>query len=750
MKPRYFIDKGDARLPGPRLCLCPSALLGPVHARRRRRVNHWRLELYRPTDIAKTTIAVLAVWSALVSVAIAQAGSSVKRLTSEEVKVLLEDADSVRRITAEAKLFNDATPITVNWKGSQSASLAFANRGEFRQAVRAAGISLFLGEKEQVGEPALAFAKADLARAYSYAGNLDLAEKFAIEALGHNAGQWYYRYVRVVANKALADVATRRGNQAKAVAHYQEAYKYVDADSAIGLRVGLANALMLGGKSSDAQAIFDEIKSHSTSPIREMIQRLGGELALRQGNHDEAITRFRRYGQGATGDDGAYHRVWALDGEARALLAKEDRKSAVEKLLEATATADGLRARFYSEEFRTGLFGEMEAVFARTVIALIESGDHQRAFDIAEASRARALSDQVRGRVSADLPMKTLPIAGAGKYSDVSSLIGTANTLVVYYVAGQQTIAWVQDQSGLRAVKLAVTQDQLRMDVQRMRSAIVERSPQVREHGARLHDALIKPLGLSAGKGLIIIPHDALHHLPFQALWNGEHYLIQSHAISYAPSLDSLVHIVRTRDVVRQIKIVAFGNPDLGSESFALPGAEREINNIKAAYPDTLAFFRGDATKSRFVAEAPRHATVHIAAHAEFDALDPLYSRVRLAPERGIDGAVEAHEIYRLNFAGTSLVTLSACESGMSRITKGDEIWGFTRSFLSAGASALVLSLWPVADESTEKIMTTFYNEMRGASLREAMRKAQLALRNDSRFEHPYFWAPFNIIGDWR
>ena len=141
---------------------------------------------------------------------------------------------------------------------------------------------------------------------------------------------------------------------------------------------------------------------------------------------------------------------------------------------------------------------------------------------------------------------------------------------------------------------------------------------------------------------------------------------------------------------------------------------------------------------------------MHIAAHAEFDALDPLYSRVRLAPERGIDGAVEAHEIYRLNFAGTSLVTLSACESGMSRITKGDEIWGFTRSFLSAGASALVLSLWPVADESTEKIMTTFYNEMRGASLREAMRKAQLALRNDSRFEHPYFWAPFNIIGDWR
>ena len=268
--------------------------------------------------------------------------------------------------------------------------------------------------------------------------------------------------------------------------------------------------------------------------------------------------------------------------------------------------------------------------------------------------------------------------------------------------------------------------------------------------GARLHDVLVKPLGLPADKSLIIIPHDALHHLPFQALWNGERYLIQNHAISYAPSLDSLAHIVRTRDASRSMKIVAFGNPDLGSDSLALPGAEREVNNIKVAYPDTLTFLRAEATKPRFVSESPRHAMVHIAAHAEFDALDPLYSRVRLAPESGISGAVEAHEIYKLDFSNTSLVTLSACESGMSRITRGDEIWGFTRSFLAAGAPALVLSLWPVADESTEMIMTTFYKEMREVNPREAIRRAQLAVSRDARFEHPFFWAPVTLVGDWR
>ena len=687
----------------------------------------------------------------LASGSFAQTANSVKRLTPEAAKALLEDVDSVARITAEARISTATTPYTGTWKSNQSVSFQLSEKGNFREAVRAAGASILQGESEAIGPPALALAKIDMARAFSYAGNLELAEKFATEALGHNAGQWYYQLVRVSANKTLGDVALRRGEFAKAIEAYREADKNTSADGRIIVRTALANALMLAGRLPEALAMYQEVKSYSTSPIREMIARLGGELALRQGNHDEAIARFREYGQGATGDDGAYHRVWALDGEARTLLAKGDRQAAVKLLLHATTAASGLRARFHSEEFRTGLFGEMEAVFARAVAALIDSGDQQRAFEIAEASRARALSDQVRDRVPAgSFAKNALAIGSDGKQVNPADVVGATETLVVYFVSQDRTIAWVRDQGGLRAVKLAITRDRLRQDVQRMRIAIVERSPQVREHGARLHDVLVKPLGLPADRSLIIIPHDALHHLPFQALWNGERYLIQSHAISYAPSLDSLAHIVRTRDASRSMKIVAFGNPDLGSDSLALPGAEREVNNIKVAYPDTLTFLRAEATKPRFVAESPRHAIVHIAAHAEFDALDPLHSRVRLAPESGIAGAVEAHEIYKLDFSNTSLVTLSACESGMSRITRGDEIWGFTRSFLAAGAPALVLSLWPVADESTEMIMTTFYKEMREVNPREAIRRAQLAVSRDARFEHPFFWAPFNLLGDWR
>ena len=96
-------------------------------------------------------------------------------------------------------------------------------------------------------------------------------------------------------------------------------------------------------------------------------------------------------------------------------------------------------------------------------------------------------------------------------------------------------------------------------------------------------------------------------------------------------------------------------------------------------------------------------------------------------------------------------MTLSACESGLGRIARGDEILGFTRSFLTAGARGLLVSLWPVADDSTELLMSTFYGQLaQGAQAIDAMRAAQIAVRANPKFAHPFFWAPFNLIGDWR
>ena len=100
---------------------------------------------------------------------------------------------------------------------------------------------------------------------------------------------------------------------------------------------------------------------------------------------------------------------------------------------------------------------------------------------------------------------------------------------------------------------------------------------------------------------------------------------------------------------------------------------------------------------------------------------------------------------------GGALVTLSACESGLGKIAQGDEVLGFTRSFLSAGASSLIASLWPVSDDATAVLMGTLYTELsKGRDIQRAMQAGQLAVLKNPSMSHPFFWAPFNLIGNWR
>ncbi len=130
------------------------------------------------------------------------------------------------------------------------------------------------------------------------------------------------------------------------------------------------------------------------------------------------------------------------------------------------------------------------------------------------------------------------------------------------------------------------------------------------------------------------------------------------------------------------------------------------------------------------------------------DKIDPLYSKLYLAPSPGNSGVFEARDAYSLKLEGTTLITLSACETGLGRVSRGDEVWGFTRSFLGAGASSLIVSLWPVSDESTELLMKKLYSELRqGKDKGEALRMAAVSVLADSRYSDPYYWGPFVLVG---
>ena len=146
------------------------------------------------------------------------------------------------------------------------------------------------------------------------------------------------------------------------------------------------------------------------------------------------------------------------------------------------------------------------------------------------------------------------------------------------------------------------------------------------------------------------------------------------------------------------------------------------------------------ATLDALNALAPNCDILHLACHGLFRADNPMFSAVKLQ-----DGWLTAADVMQLNLKDM-MVTLSACESGRGTVLQGDEVVGLPRAFLGAGASSVVVSLWLVQDETTQTLMTHWYRQLlERMSRAAALRTAQQALRE--MFPHPYYWAPFILIG---
>ncbi len=141
---------------------------------------------------------------------------------------------------------------------------------------------------------------------------------------------------------------------------------------------------------------------------------------------------------------------------------------------------------------------------------------------------------------------------------------------------------------------------------------------------------------------------------------------------------------------------------------------------------------------------------IHFATHGLVNRTHPELSGLLLAQNSNSteDGILYAGEIYALRLENAELVTLSACETGLGKFSKGEGVIGLTRPFLYAGAENIMVSLWKVSDEATAQLMIEFNDQLlRGKTKAESLRKTKLKLLNDKRFNKPYYWSPFVIIG---
>jgi CHAT domain-containing protein len=184
-----------------------------------------------------------------------------------------------------------------------------------------------------------------------------------------------------------------------------------------------------------------------------------------------------------------------------------------------------------------------------------------------------------------------------------------------------------------------------------------------------------------------------------------------------------------------------------------LPAARDEVCRIARLFgADQAAVFLGpEASEENVKASAVVHSAriLHFAAHGLLDEDHPDLSGLQLthAGESAEDGLLQVREIFNLQLRA-DLVVLSACQSGLGKEVSGEGLIGMTRAFLYAGASSVVVSLWQVDDVSTADLMVGFYSHLKaGLDRAEALRNAKLELIDRSRYSHPYFWAPFVLVG---
>ncbi len=339
-------------------------------------------------------------------------------------------------------------------------------------------------------------------------------------------------------------------------------------------------------------------------------------------------------------------------------------------------------------------------------------------------------------------------------------LSGPPRAAILSYVLGfDEVLLFVvspgPEAARLQVRRLKISPEQLRAKVESFWAAC-SRAGGEYEAGAReLYDLLVAPAGEALGDvaHLVISPDGVLHGLPFQALRDaGGRHLVERWTVSFAPSATALLRMedaaARRRDEGAKgaAPFLALGAPEMPPGFADLEHAAAELGALAKRF-GVEPLTGPAATETRAKAELGRARRIHVSTHGKVDEASPLYSFVVLGRDGANDGLLHAREIMDLDLRA-ELVVLSACETALGRQVAGEGVVGLTWALFAAGAPATVLSQWQVADDATRELMAAFYAAQEpGVPFAAALRRAQLSLLKDPRRAHPYFWAPFLLVG---
>jgi CHAT domain-containing protein len=373
--------------------------------------------------------------------------------------------------------------------------------------------------------------------------------------------------------------------------------------------------------------------------------------------------------------------------------------------------------------------------------------------------RAARIQAQIRKceddllRTARDIPLPIAESAGLASPNPVTikelrAVLSPDSTLIEYFQIGDDLVAVVLRTDSLDIVPVSamarVADLAARLQFQlakfRLGQSYIEAFGKsllrtTLHHLKQLHAAIIEPIReLLKGNHLLVVPHSALHAIPFSALFDGERYLIDSFKISFAPSA-TIFHLCQSRFANRRGHSLVLGIPDANAPTIA-----DEVRKVVAAIPQSDLFLGESATTEVLRRNGQHSRLIHIATHGYFRQDNPMFSGIRLG-----DGILSLYDLYQMKLPA-ELITLSGCATGLNVVADGDELLGLLRGLIYAGAQAALLSLWDVQDQSTAEFMTLFYAHLdRAEDKADALRHATLGVRKSH--PHPYYWAPFFLVG---
>lgn len=436
---------------------------------------------------------------------------------------------------------------------------------------------------------------------------------------------------------------------------------------------------------------------------------------------------------------------------------------AQENYVKAIESVEGIRGKLEVEAQKSSYASGTYSIYEKMVTLLLINNQLEKAFNYMERGRARSFLDILGDDIQVNKSTHEECLSGntdSDEYEpelrsvkteqpltlpEVQSLLNPECTLLEFFLTENKVLIWAITSVNADLIEENIAGDSLQCLVESFRETILMHgSPDYLSR--ELYNVLIAPISDKIStKRLIIVPHGTLHYLPFQALQDQDgKYLFEKFQITYLPSASVMEYLSQKEDG-RYDQILAFGNPTANREGCkSIEFSRHEVERIGQVFLYSEIYTDSNATESVFRERATEHNILHLACHAELNSSYPMYSGLLLAPSEGYDGELDVHEIFTLDL-DASLVVLSACQTGLGKLTTGDELVGLSRAFLAAGAHSLVSSLWTVYDESTGYFMECFYRNLQTHCKAESMQMAQLSTKE--KYADIYYWAPFMLIG---